>query len=134
METFADNVETILDLLLKENPFLLTAIGDFNAKSSNYYNKDKISFKGNTIKNVTSQLSLHQIINELTHILPNISSCIDLVFTSQSNMVIESDVHSSLHSSCDHQIAFAKFNLKICYPPPKSDVLKKRKLKFLGEH
>ena len=130
METFADNVESILDLLLKKNPFLLTAIGDFNAKSSNCYNKDKISFKGNTIKNVTSQLGLHQIINELTHILPNISSCIDLVFTSQSNMVIESDVHSSLHSSCDHQIAFAKFNLKICYPPPKSDVLKKWKLTF----
>ena len=35
-------------------------------------------------------------------------------------MVIESGIHSSLHPSCHHQIVFAKFNLKICYPPPYS--------------
>ena len=35
-------------------------------------------------------------------------------------MVIKSGVHSSLHSSCRHQTVFAKFNLKICYPPPYS--------------
>ena len=76
--------------------------------------------QGNTIENETSQLGLHQIINEPTHLLPNFSSYIDLIFTSQPNMVIESGIHSSLHSSCHHQIVFAKFNLKICYPPPYS--------------
>ena len=35
-------------------------------------------------------------------------------------MVIESGIHSSLHSSCYHEIAFAKFNSKICYLPPYS--------------
>ena len=70
-ETFADNFETTLELLTQKNPFLLTVIGDFNAKSSNWYNKDKTSFEGNTIENATSQLGLHQIINEPTHILPN---------------------------------------------------------------
>ena len=119
-ETFADNFETTLELLAQKNPFLLTAIGDFNAKSSNWYNKEKTSFEGNTIENVTSQLGLHQMINEPTHILPNSSSCIDLIFTSQPNMVIESGIHSSLPSSCHHQIVFAKFNLKICYPTPYS--------------
>ena len=63
---------------------------------------------------------LNQIINEPTHILPNSSSCIDLIFTSQPNMAIESGIHSSLHSSYHHQTVFAKFNLKICYPPPYS--------------
>ena len=29
-----------------------------------------------------------------------------------------SGVHSSLHSSCHHQIVLARFNLKIYYPPP----------------
>ena len=48
--------------------------------------------------------------------MPNSSSCIDLIFTSQPNMVIKSGIHSSLHLSCHHQIVFAKFNLKICYP------------------
>ena len=117
-ETFADNFEMTLEVLAQKNPFLLTAIGHFNANSSNWYNKGKTSFEGNTIENVTSQLGLHQIINEPTHILPIFSSCIDLIFTSQRNMVIESGVHSSLHLSCHHQIVFAKFKLKICYPTP----------------
>ena len=110
----------MLELLAQKNPFLLTAIGDFNVKYSNLYKKDKTSFEGNAIENVTSQPGLHQIINEPAHILPNSSSCIDLILTSQPNMVVESGIHSSLHSSCHHQIVFAKFNLKIYYPPPYS--------------
>ena len=119
-ETFADNYEMTLELLAQQSPFLLTAIGDFNAKSSNLYNKDKTSFEGNAVEKVFLQLELHQIINEPTHILPNSSSCIDLIFTSKPNMVIETGIHSSLHSSCHRQIVFSKFNLKICYPPPYS--------------
>ena len=33
-------------------------------------------------------------------------------------MVLESGVHHSLHQNCHHQIIFAKFNLKVYYPPP----------------
>ena len=33
-------------------------------------------------------------------------------------MVLESGVHQSLHQNCHHQIIFAKFNLKVYYPPP----------------
>ena len=32
--------------------------------------------------------------------------------------MIESEVHSLLHSNCHHHITFAKFNLKIYYTPP----------------
>ena len=46
------------------------------------------------------------------------SSCIDLIFNSQPNLLIESGVHPSLHPNCHHQIVFAKFNLDIVYPPP----------------
>ena len=60
---------------------------------------------------------MHQVIEEPTHILDT-SSCIDLIFTSQPNLIIESGVHSSLHSNCHHQIIFAKFNLEVVYPPP----------------
>ena len=50
--------------------------------------------------------------------LENSSSCIDLVFTSQPNMVIGAGVHSSLHPNSHHQIIFVKFDLKVYYPPP----------------
>ena len=46
------------------------------------------------------------------------SSCIDLIFTSQPNLVMASGIHSSLYSNCYHEIVFIKFNLSIFYPPP----------------
>ena len=52
-ETFSDNFEMTLDILSQKNPFLITAIGDFNAKSKNWYSQDKTSFEGKTIGNIT---------------------------------------------------------------------------------
>ena len=94
----------------------MTVIGDFNAKSCNWYSHDKTSFDGSTTESITSQFGLHQLINEPTHLLQNSSSCIDLIFTSQPNIVVKSGVHPSLHPNC--QIIFAEFNLKIYHPPP----------------
>ena len=80
--------------------------------------EDSTNLEGITIENVTSQFGLSQIIKEATHILESSSSCIDLIFTTQPNLVVESGVHPSLHPNCHHQIVFAKFNLQIYYPPP----------------
>ena len=33
-------------------------------------------------------------------------------------MITDSDIHSSLHPNCQHQMVFAKLNLDIVYPPP----------------
>ena len=68
------------------------------------------------IDNITSQFGLYQVIKESTHILNTSSSCIDLIFTSQPNLIIDSGFHSSLHPNCNHQIVYAKFNLEIIYP------------------
>ena len=46
------------------------------------------------------------------------SSCVDLKFTSQPNLEMESGAHSSLHPSCHHQLIHVKLNLKIYCPPP----------------
>ena len=56
-------------------------------------------------------------ISDLTHILPNSSSCISLIFTNQTILVIESGVHPFLPPICHHEIAFVKLNLKIKHPP-----------------
>ena len=61
---------------------------------------------------------MHQEINEAAHILNNSSTCIDLIFDSQPNFLIESGVHPTLHPSCHHQIIFTKCDLDIVYPPP----------------
>ena len=58
------------------------------------------------------------MINEPTHILENSSSCIDLIFTSQPNLPVESRTQSSPHPNCHHQIIYPKFNVEVLYPPP----------------
>ena len=58
------------------------------------------------------------MINEPTHILESSSSCVNLKFTSQPNLITESGVHPSSHPNSHHQIIFAKFNLEIRYPLP----------------
>ena len=57
------------------------------------------------------------MIKEPTHILDTSSSCIDLMFTSLPNLIIDSGVHSSVHRNCHHQIVYAKFKSEITYPP-----------------
>ena len=46
----------------------------------------------------------------------NSSSCIDLIFTNQPNLIMDSRVHPTLHSKCNHQIIYPKLNLEIKYP------------------
>ena len=117
-ETFSDNFEMTLETLVQKASFLTAVTDDFIARSCNWYSHDKRSFEGSTIESITSQCGLHQLINESTHLLNNSSWCIDLIFTSQPKVLVESGVHPSLHPNCDHQIIFAEFNLKIYYPSP----------------
>ena len=81
-----------------------------------WYQNDITAFEGCKTDTATSQFGLSQIIKEPRHILSNSPSCIDLLFTSQPNLVMCSGVHPSLHPNCHHQIIFAKFNLTILYP------------------
>ena len=79
---------------------------------------DTTSHEGPMIDAVTSNYGLHQLIQEQTHIRNFPSPCIDLIFTSQPNLFMESGVHSTLHRNCHHQVVFAKFNFYILYPSP----------------
>ena len=117
-QIFRSNIELNLDLLSRCNPFLTIMIGDFHEKSKQWCKIDKTSFEGSQLQLLTSKFVLSQIITEPTHILENSRSCIDLLFTSQPNMVMDSGLHASLHHHCHHQIIFAKFDLKVFYPPP----------------
>ena len=114
---FTENLELNLENLVQRNPFLVVAIGDFNVKSSNWFCQDKTN-EGDATEYKTSQFGLLQVIKEPTHILDTSSSCIELIFTSQPNLITDSGVHLSLHSNCHHQIIFVKFNLEVVYPPP----------------
>ena len=103
-QAFVDNLEMNLETLAQINPFLTVVIGNFNAKSKNWCSQSSTNFEGITIGNMTSQFGRSQIINEATHVLGFSSSCIDLIFTTLPNLVVESGVHPSLHLNCHYQI------------------------------
>ena len=107
-----------LDTLSTNTPFLTVMIGDFNAKLSNWYLNDITSSEGSQIAFLASQFSTFQVIKEPTHILDNLKSLVDQIFTSQPNIIMDSGVHPSLHPNWHHQMIYAKFDLKIFYPPP----------------
>ena len=58
---------------------------------------------------------LQQLIDEPNHNRKNSSSCIDLIFTNQPNLIVNRGTHPSLHENCHHQITFAKARLRLEY-------------------
>ena len=106
-ENFVKNLEFNLGFIFNENLYLTVVIGDLNTKSHNSCKGDKTTASGSKLEIMSSHYGLSQIINELTYILEDSSSCIDLVFTSQPNVALDSGVHSSLHPSSHHRIVFA---------------------------
>ena len=70
------------------------------------------------IDSLTTTHGLDQLTSQPTHLLPAFSICIDLIFTDQPNLVVNSGTYPSLHKNCHHQITFCKLNLKIEYLQP----------------
>ena len=85
-----------LDSVRVNNPVVL---GDFNAKSSLWYNNDITTYEGFKTDGVTSKFGLQQIIKDPTHFIGHSSLCIDLIFIAQPNLVMKSGVPSSLHAN-----------------------------------
>ena len=115
-ENFVYNLDLTLEALTQKNPFLTVIIGDFNAKFNKWCSTNKTTPEGAKIDNLTSLLKEQtQLLKERNHISDNYRSCIDLIFTSQSNLVVDFGIHPSLYENCHHQIVYSRFNLEIFY-------------------
>ena len=94
-----------------ENPFGIIIMGDFNCRSTQWWENDIENNEGKLFEPVTSDLGLHQMISEPTHLVEDSKSCIDLILTDQPNLIIESGVHQSLHEHCHHKIVHGKLSV-----------------------
>ena len=108
-------------------------LGGFNARSQAWYWDDITSYEGSNIDSLTTTYGFHQLISDITHLLPYSSSCIDLIFTDQPNQPVDSGVHPTLHGNCHHQIFFSKFNLMIEYLPPYEQLVRDYKKLILTQ-
>ena len=66
----------------------------------------------------SKDFAITKILKESSYISDSHRSCIDLVFTSQPNLSVDSVIHTPLHGNCHYQIIYKKFDLRKLYPPP----------------
>ena len=117
-DNFMINFEMMLSKMRAENPFCITTTGDFNCRSTQWWENDIENNKGKLFEPIISDIGLHQLISEPTHLIGDSKSCIDLIFTDQPNLITEFCVHPSLHEQCHHQIIYGKLSVsKISVPP-----------------
>ena len=95
--------------------FIITS--DFNARSTEWWKLDKENFEGREINIITRAAGYSQLINQPTHITKDSLSCIDLIFTSNPNLMNSSGVEMLLFEKCHHNIVYGKIDFKIPIPP-----------------
>ena len=71
--------------------------GDFNARSSSWWPKDINATEGSNLFSLFSSSWFSQLIKEPIYIQISSSSYIDLIFTVQPNLSLNSGVHASWH-------------------------------------
>ena len=67
--------------------------------------------EAHNLYSLTNSYGFRQLISEPTYILKSSSSCIDLIFTDQPNLIIDSGTHPSLHPNCHHKIIHCKIDI-----------------------
>ena len=110
-DDFTVNFELLLSKLHAESPFCIVITGDFNCRSTQWWEHDIENNEGRIFEPFVSELGLHQLISEPTHFMGDSKSCIDLIFTDQPNLVVDSGVYPSLHEQCHHQIVYGKLSV-----------------------
>ena len=81
------------------NSSFTVILGDF--KATFWWSHDIASYEGSHTDTLTSTYGFHQLISDLTQLLPNSSSCIDLIFADQPNLAVHK-CYPTLHSNCHH--------------------------------
>ena len=112
---FLLSLETVLCNIRNNDPAFTILLGDFNARSKSWWVHNIT--KCTQVESISSLYDFSHLISEQKHILQIWSSCTDLIFTDQPNLVTNSGIKPSVHENCHHQITYAKFNLQIIYPP-----------------
>ena len=108
----------MLSKMYAENPFCVIITGNFNCRSTQWWENDIENNEGKLFEPLASDNGLHQLISEPAHLMGESKSCIDLLFTDQPNLMIESGVHPSLHDQCHHQIIYGKLSVSNIVLPP----------------
>ena len=101
-DSFIINLEKLVVDISSRNPYFALITGDFHAISTDSSVNDTTTSEGAQLHFFMIMCGLKQLTAESIHILKNSSSCIDLIFTNQLNLVMDSGMYLNLHSKCHH--------------------------------
>ena len=87
---FFSEFEKLLASITKKRSDFTVIIAHFNVRSNTWWSGDMTTTESTSIEASTSYHGFEQVINEPTHILPNSTSCIDLIFADKPNFIVES--------------------------------------------
>ena len=92
----------------------LLFMGDFNCKHSSFYHRDKNTRDGELLKSFFESLSCSQFVHEPTRFHGGNDSCLDLFFTNNPALIINTTVHP-LINNCDHAPVSVTLKSKFSY-------------------
>ena len=87
----------------------IVILGDSNAPSKSWWSDDSITTKGTKLDFLAA---IHQLISEPTQAMLNSLPCIDIIFTDQPSLVVDSGVHTTLLENIHHQIKYCKLSIQ----------------------
>ena len=99
-----------------QQPTCLVLVGDFNAKLLKWCPSDQDIKDGQDTFTTTSGYT--EIIGQPRHIMNDKSSCIDLLFTTNSKLLCVVGVKQTMYDKCHRNIIYGSLNLNIRLPPP----------------
>ena len=117
-DLYFSSLNSILELIDHENPLGTILSGDFNARSSLFWEDDINSKEGHQLAEIALLNNLEQIISEPTHIRDDGSkSCIDLIFTNLFHAFNHVEVLPHTESQSKHLILHGKLNFTVPSAP-----------------
>ena len=87
--------------------------GDFNARSSNWWETDITNSVGQELDPLTSSAGYSQFIYKPNHILNNSMSCIDLIFCTNTNVISKHGFDVSVFEKCHHNFILGKIDIRV---------------------
>ena len=92
-EGFLANLEKLISSISSGHSDFVLLISNFIAKSRNWSNHDITTPEGAQLDSLLTSFSMKQLITGPTHNLEKMSNCIDLIYTNQPNIVLDSGIH-----------------------------------------
>ena len=107
-EVFYERLQETIDRIKDKKPHCTILTGDLNCRSKQFCPDYIDSPTGIALDELIESNNLTQLIDQPTNFESRGISCVDLIITDQTNLLVDYGIHSSLDNKCHHQIIHGK--------------------------